>query len=529
LAERRRIQFLLLIGIIGLRLVTMAAYPMTDPTEPRYAEIARIMATSGDWITPWFTPEVPFWGKPPLAFWTQAASMKLFGVSDFAARLPTWLAMIAVVGLAMRVAFALGQWPIALWSGLILASMTQVFVVGGAVLTDPFLVLGTTLSITGFILTMRNEAPGWRWAIFGGLAVGLLTKGPLALVLVGVPLAAWTVWCRRGRDVARVLPWWPGLALVGVITLPWYVAAELKTPGFLDYFLAGEHFRRFLDPGWAGNLYGRAHDEPRGTIWLHLVGAAFPWSLLALAALVHRCTSRRIRASIKRPAESEDARLMLLAGLTPAAVFTLSGNILWTYVLPGLPWLAILLARAALPALESGRWRGAATALVLLAPVSITIAGLLHAARPVQLKSAAPAIEVLAREPAFNTTDLYYVGKPPHSARFYSRGTVRSVELPAVTSLLAAASRPVYLAAGNSDLPAVQAALGTPFAVCFRGARHTLIRVERADTPGDAESLASAERMQALLGGHRSGESACGFWSSRTIATSSATSSTTSP
>ncbi|HCW90690.1 MAG TPA: phospholipid carrier-dependent glycosyltransferase, partial [Marinobacter sp.] len=86
--------FWLLVSVLLIRLGLTAILPLADTTEPRYAEIARIMAETGDWITPWFDYGVPFWGKPPLSFWTQAASFRLFGVTEFAGRLPSWLATL---------------------------------------------------------------------------------------------------------------------------------------------------------------------------------------------------------------------------------------------------------------------------------------------------------------------------------------------------------------------------------------------------------------------------------------------------
>ncbi len=73
------------------RFVLLGAFPLMDPTESRYAEIARQMFVLGDWITPWIAPGEPFWGKPPFSFWMTAGSFQLFGVSDFAARLPHWV------------------------------------------------------------------------------------------------------------------------------------------------------------------------------------------------------------------------------------------------------------------------------------------------------------------------------------------------------------------------------------------------------------------------------------------------------
>jgi hypothetical protein len=69
-----------------VRLLFLGSYPLADTTEARYAEVARLMLVSGDWITPQIEAGVPFWGKPPLSFWLTAGSFKLFGISEFAAR-----------------------------------------------------------------------------------------------------------------------------------------------------------------------------------------------------------------------------------------------------------------------------------------------------------------------------------------------------------------------------------------------------------------------------------------------------------
>ena len=96
--ERSATRWLALaIGVAaGLRLLTLGLYPVSDTTESRYAEIARKMVELGDWVTPWYDYGVPFWGKPPLSTWLTAGSMQLFGVSEWAARLPHFLCAVAV-------------------------------------------------------------------------------------------------------------------------------------------------------------------------------------------------------------------------------------------------------------------------------------------------------------------------------------------------------------------------------------------------------------------------------------------------
>src|SRR5690606_1455560 len=89
----------MLTGVLVLLLISMAIIPFYDTSEPRYAYIARVMVESGDWVTPWYSPGVPFWGKPPLSFWSQALSMKAFGFTEFAARFPSLLCLILSIGI----------------------------------------------------------------------------------------------------------------------------------------------------------------------------------------------------------------------------------------------------------------------------------------------------------------------------------------------------------------------------------------------------------------------------------------------
>lgn len=188
---------LALAAILLSRFVGMAIFPFADTTEPRYAEIARLMVETGDWITPWFEPGVPFWGKPPLSFWSQAAAIKLFGLSEFALRLPSWLATIGMVYLTWRLALQLWGSHVARWSALIFSSMALTYVSAGAVMTDAFLALGTTLSLVSFCLATQEQGFAWRWLFFLGLTIGLLSKGPLAAVLVGIPIVLWLFVSRR--------------------------------------------------------------------------------------------------------------------------------------------------------------------------------------------------------------------------------------------------------------------------------------------------------------------------------------------
>lgn len=308
------------------RLATLGLYPILDPTEARYAEIARKMAELGDWSTPWFDYGVPFWGKPPLSFWMTAASFKVLGVGAFAARLPHWLC-------GGLVAWAVWSWLArrsrseAIYALALLTGSVVFFVSAGAVMTDMALALGTTLAMRGFWLALHG-APTERLReqclFFLGMVIGLMAKGPVAAALVGVPIAIWALGAGDIGRVLRGIDWGRGLFLTAALVAPWYAWAEWRTPGFLEYFLVGEHWQRFVTPGWRGDLYGSGHASPPGSIWLFSAAAFLPWSLLLPVA-----AWRWRRAT--GPIAAEDRSLygyLLLWALTPCVFFSLARNVL---------------------------------------------------------------------------------------------------------------------------------------------------------------------------------------------------------
>jgi len=338
-------QLLLLLAVVlVLRIILMLIFPLTDTTEARYAEVARIMMETGDWITPYFDYNVPFWGKPPLSFWLEAFSFKLFGVHEFSPRLPSLIATLLTTGLIFHFLTSMSDKRTGLWASLIYCSFALVYMLSGAVITDPFLVLGTTLSMVSFVMVLKHKAAYWAYLFFVGISIGLLSKGPIALVLIGGTIGLWLLFSPKRWHSLKLFPWFSGLILLAVLTLPWYIAAEMKTPGFLEYFILGEHFYRFIIPDWKGDFYGSAHDKPKGTIWLLWFQASFPWGILAILVTLKQLLNQSSRSKLWQVLTKEDISLYIIWALFPMLFFTLSGNILWTYILPGLPPLAIILA-----------------------------------------------------------------------------------------------------------------------------------------------------------------------------------------
>jgi 4-amino-4-deoxy-L-arabinose transferase-like glycosyltransferase len=397
---------LVLIGLV--RLLSLGAYPLMDNTESRYAEIGRVMASTNDWITPRLTDGRPFWAKPPLSTWLTAASIKAFGASEFAARFPYFLLAGALLVLTFQLAIKLTERRVAYLAIAIFGTSALLFISAGAVMTDMAMVLGTTLTFVGF---WRGQSErNWGLAAFFGAGLALLGKGPVGLVLLGLPILAWCALRKDFRPLGK-LPWLIGFPLLCVTALPWYALAERKTPGFLNYFIIGEHVMRFINPGWKGDLYGTAHVQPKGMIWLYGLGAALPWSFVALFQAIKQ--KELLKSKIKSP----DVLYLFCWALAPLVFFTLAGNILYTYVLPGLPAFAILLARGLGKGPEKAAQGAALTALVTGALIAVALVQLNAGKIPI---SSDRALIQAARPTA--QTPLHFLERPKDSAWFYARG-----------------------------------------------------------------------------------------------------------
>lgn len=327
--------------LLAVRVMGMVWLPFVDTTEARYAEIARKMVETRDWITPQFGYGVPFWGKPPLHTWLSALGMEAFGVGPFGARVFILASAVAVLALIYQWVCRNGGRDQALLAVVVLASSVLFFGASAFVMTDMVMVLGTVLCMVAFhnALTSPVARVFWGRMFFVGLAIGMMAKGPVATVITVMPLAVWLAWAGRWRGL-HVLAWRSGLVIAAALTLPWYIAAEIKTPGFLHYFIIGEHFERFTVSGWKGDLYGSGHARAKGMIWVYALAMFLPWTLFA-AALVPRVRAlREVWAGGGARGWHSYLALQLIA---PLVLFTPAANILPAYALPAMPAAAVLL------------------------------------------------------------------------------------------------------------------------------------------------------------------------------------------
>ncbi len=325
LKDTNFVLFISVIAILVFRLILTFAIPLLDKTEARYAEIARLMYETKDWIVVKIDYNLPFWAKPPLSTWLSAGSFEIFGVNEFAARFPSYLLSLFLLIIAGKLAKKEGQ--SFYLPGFLLLTMPEFLIHTGVVSTDSALSFCITIMMLSFWKVMNNpEKTIWNYLFFVALGLGFLAKGPLIMVLTFPPLF---VWClldlKRFKELFSRFSMVLGTLIVIAIALPWYYLVEQKSPGFYDYFFVGEHYKRFLVPGWKGDLYGNPKYVPMGIVWGYMVAFAFPWFPIVIYKLWKN------RSTILK--DNWVSFLVLWLFWLPF-FFTFSKNILHTYILP---------------------------------------------------------------------------------------------------------------------------------------------------------------------------------------------------
>lgn len=489
LSSRQQLWGLLAFALVA-RLLTLSAYPLTDTTEARYGEIARKMLETGQWIVPQIDYGVPFWGKPPLSFWLTAISFKLIGITEFAARVPSLILGVAVCALVYILGSRHRETDYGLRASVVVATSLLMMVSAGGVMTDPAMVLGTTLSMVAFWMALAKASRVWGYAFFVGLAVGLLAKGPVATVLTLLPIGLWAVLTGRVQETARQLPWITGTSLTAFLVVPWYWAAEAQSPGFLQYFLVGEHWQRYTVSGWTGDLYGSGHPFPLGTIWLYALLGTLPWSPWILWHLIRRTATVAIA-----PLRSNDGWLLYLVCwmLAPVLFFTPARNILPTYVLPGLAGFSLLVAEVWTQR-QSQQPIDRLPRLGLAAPL-LTVVLVLVVWPTTGFQSQKEIVSAYA-DALQKDRPLIYFKQRPYSAQFYTRGSVLEIDDEAALRRALAGSGPIFVVARETDFHRLSHDLQASLArvTTSRNGKQLLLQRESdqhmANAPSSAAGLA---------------------------------------
>src|SRR5712692_3484746 len=325
---------------------------LMDDTDAAIAQAARTMLSKGDWVTPRLDG-VAFLEKPPLYFWPMAISYSLFGVHDWAARIPVAL---SAIGLAWLTA-AFGIWAFGraagLYAGLCIATCIGLFLFTRIQIPDVMLVFTIALAMWAFLRALDEEEPHprfWAFVLAASLGIGLLLKSLIAVVF---PVAAALIYLFFTKQLFSAGTWkrlrpLSGVFVVLLIAAPWHILATLRNPpyfyfslhsgpgeyhGFLWFFFINEQVLRFL------NLrYPRDYNTvPRLWFWLFHFLWLFPWSVYfpAIAKLSFKPSDRAGRT-----------RLLAICWIGFILVFFTFSTTQEYYSMPCYPALALLLGSA---------------------------------------------------------------------------------------------------------------------------------------------------------------------------------------
>jgi 4-amino-4-deoxy-L-arabinose transferase-like glycosyltransferase len=378
-------------GFALLMLATALCYfyglgraPFVGADEPRYAEVAREMLARGDLVTPTLGGRVWF-EKPALVYWSEMAGYRLFGVSEWSARLGAalagWLTVLLVGWMCGRVESRAGRGlgGLRLASAGVAASSAGLVVFSRAVNFDIFLTAAVALSLACYFVAGLEDDAGKRRLLLAGFYAGagaaLLAKGLVGVVL---PFGVVGLYGLLRREPP---PWWKsalwGVPLTSMVAATWYGPVTLGHGRvFVEEFFVKHHFARFVSD--------RYH-HPQGFYFYLLIMPLFllPWTPFLFAALKSQWLASRRAPPTGAAGDDLSARLRLFAAawlVVPLVFFSISRSKLPGYVLPALPGAA-LLAGAELRRFVSGEGGARAMRATAVTLVAAASAALFYAAR----------------------------------------------------------------------------------------------------------------------------------------------------
>ena len=325
---------------------------LMDDVDAVQAQIARNMLQSGDWVTA-HLDGIPYLEKSPLKYWMVAVSFRVFGVQDWAARIPLALSAVLLCWVTARFgAWAFG-WRAGMYSGVALATSVGMFLFTRFLIPDVILTLTITLALWGLLRAVEeDETHATRWAMlmWAAMGTGVLLKGLVAVVFVvaaGLLYLGFSGQLLQRKTWIRLRPF-TGILLFLLIAAPWHVMATLRNPpyfdltmhsekgsyhGFFWFYFINEHVLRFLN-----KRYPRDYNTvPRLYFWLFHLLWLFPWSAYLPAAL---------KLSYGKKDRASRVRLLALCWTGFILVFFTFSTTQEYYSMPCYPALALLLGAA---------------------------------------------------------------------------------------------------------------------------------------------------------------------------------------
>ena len=353
---------ILFFGCVLFHVIGTWSIPLIDRDEPRFAEASREMIERGDYIVPHFNNQLRL-DKPPLAYWAQVASYRIFGENDFAARFPSTVAAALVALSILGWGTRIGGERVGWWAAIIFTLSLQTFIHAKAAVADMWLVLFmTTAHWAGYELLfgkrstpnaqppLNSDTLGWWLCFYVALALGFLTKGPIAwtplLTIVAVKRFL------RDVEVAKYFKFGSGILLMLAIVALWGVPALMQTNG--------EFFRVGIGRHVLGRSFGAMEGHGANSLGVYLLllplyfvtvfASFFPWSI-KLPSLTKKLWGERDKVDI-----------YLLSGIGIIfVVFSLIKTKLPHYTLPAFPLLALVASRR----INSERFLRAAAVIVI--------------------------------------------------------------------------------------------------------------------------------------------------------------------
>jgi 4-amino-4-deoxy-L-arabinose transferase-like glycosyltransferase len=365
---RSRTELLLLVAGCGFLLFYgLGAFGLLGADEPRYAQVAREMLDRSDWVTPTLNGK-PWLEKPPLYYWQAMLSYRVArtlspganGVNEQTARFPGAIDAVVMIAAIYFFLRQRNKWRDArsgrsksdsggadfgpgseLDGALITASCAGVIGFAHAASTDMPLTATFTIALLAWYAWYESERRGALAIFYLCLALGTLAKGPVAPALAAVIILLFAAAKREWSIMPRTL-WIPGIAMFFAVSLPWYVAVQMRNPDFFRVFILEHNLARF-----SSNVYH--HPQP---VWFYLpvfLLATMPWTLWLIMAVAERLRLiwRERREALTSPQASASKKdswplYLLLWMIVPIVFFSASQSKLPGYILPAVPAAALL-------------------------------------------------------------------------------------------------------------------------------------------------------------------------------------------
>ena len=348
----------------------IAVRKLQHPDEGRYAEIAREMAATGDWVTPRLNG-LKYFEKPPFQSWATAAAFRTFGAHEWTARLVPALAGLLAVAMVGWTAARLEGPPAGVFAALVLAGSLWHFALSQLLTLDSVLSAWLAAALCAFLLAQRDgltraACRNWMLLAYAAAAGATLTKGLVGLLIPGATLVLYTLATRDAGPWKR-LHALPGLGVYLLLAAPWFLLVSRDNAEFAQFFFIHEHFERFL-----------TNEHRREGSWYYFVplflAGILPW------LLVWAWTAQRSWRDAPVAANGFAwPKFCLVWALFVFVFFSLSGSKLPSYILPMFPALALVLGwqltRLSPGTLARLTWPLALLSTLLAVGVCVTVGG----------------------------------------------------------------------------------------------------------------------------------------------------------